>query len=41
MAVRYALSRWNALLRYVDDGRIEIHNNAERSLRTVALGRKN
>ena len=42
MAVRYALSRWEALLRYVDDGRIEIDNNAaERSLRTVALGRKN
>jgi transposase len=40
--VRYALSRWDALLRYVDDGRIEIDNNAaERSLRTVALGRKN
>ncbi len=29
-------------MRYVDDGRIEIDNNAaERSLRTVALGRKN
>jgi transposase len=42
MAVRYALSRWEALLRYCDDGRIEIDNNAaERSLRTVALGRKN
>jgi transposase len=42
LAVRYALSRWQALLRYVDDGRIEIDNNAaERSLRTVALGRKN
>ncbi len=28
--------------RYVDDGRIEIDNNAaERALRTVALGRKN
>ena len=42
LAVRYALSRWEALLRYVDDGRIEIDNNAaERSLRAVALGRKN
>jgi transposase len=42
MAVRYALSRWDALLRYVDDGHIEIDNNAaERALRTVALGRKN
>jgi transposase len=41
-AIRYAMSRWAALSRYRDDGRIEIDNNAaERSLRTVALGRKN
>jgi transposase len=42
MAVRYALGRWAALLRFCDDGRIEIDNNAaERALRVVALGRKN
>ena len=42
LAIRYALSRWPALLRYRDDGRLEIDNNAaERSLRAVALGRKN
>jgi transposase len=41
-AVRYALGRWEALLRFCDDGRIEIDNNAaERSLRAVVLGRKN
>jgi transposase len=41
-AIGYALGRWPALLRYVDDGGIEIDNNAaERSLRAVALGRKN
>jgi transposase len=41
-AIRYALSRWKALCRYCDDGRIEIDNNAaERALRCVALGRKN
>jgi transposase len=41
-AIRYALSRWNALLRFCEDGRLEIDNNAaERSLRGVALGRKN
>ncbi len=41
-AIRYALSRWEALGRYCDDGRIEIDNNAaERALRCVALGRKN
>jgi transposase len=41
-AIRYALSRWTALTRYRDDGRLEIDNNAaERALRCVALGRKN
>jgi transposase len=41
-AIRYALSRWDALTRYIEDGHIEIDNNAaERSLRGVALGRKN
>jgi hypothetical protein len=41
-AIRYALSRWRALTRYVDDGALEIDNNAaERALRVVALGRKN
>ncbi len=41
-AVRYALARWEALLRYTEDGRYEIDNNAaERALRGVALGRKN
>lgn len=42
MAVRYPLGRWEALLRFCDDGNIEIDNNAaERALRVVALGRKN
>lgn len=42
VAIRYALGRWPALLRYCDDGRLEIDNNAaERALRAVALGRKN
>jgi transposase len=42
VAIRYALSRWGALTRYRDDGRLEIDNNAaERALRGCALGRKN
>ena len=42
MAIRYALARWRALTRYLDDGMIEIDNSAaERVLRAVALGRKN
>ena len=42
VAVRYALGQWDALVRYCDDGRLEIDNNAaERALRAVALGRKN
>lgn len=40
--IRYALVRWEALVRYVGDGRIEIDNNtAERALRAATLGRKN
>ena len=41
-AIRYALSHWRALTRYVDHGLLEIDNSAaERSLRAVVLGRKN
>jgi|SRR6185312_2750791 len=41
-AIRYALARWSALCRFLDDGRIEIDNNAvERAIRPIALGRKN
>jgi transposase len=41
-AIGYSLTRWQALTRYVDDGRIEIDNNAaERALRGVAVGRGN
>ena len=41
-AFRYMLSRWLALMRCFDDGRLSLDNNpAERALRGVALGRKN
>ena len=41
-AIRYALSRWKALTRYVGDGRLEMTNNAaERGMRGPVLGRKN
>jgi transposase-like protein len=41
-AIHYALARWDAFVRYCDDGRIEIDNSAaERALRAVALGREN
>jgi hypothetical protein len=41
-AIRYALRRWMALTRYLDDGTIEIDNNpVERAIRPIALGRKN
>ena len=41
-AIRYALGRWPALCRFLDDGRIELDNNAvERAIRPIALGRKN
>ena len=39
-AIGYAMNQWQALIRFLDDGRIEIDNNAaERALRGVALGR--
>jgi transposase len=41
-AIRYARSRWHALTRYLDDGQLEISNNAaENQIRPAALGRKN
>lgn len=41
-AIHYALTRWPALCRFLEDGRIELDNNpVERAIRPVALGRKN
>lgn len=41
-AIRYALSRWQGLCLFLDDGRIEIDNNVvERAIRPIALTRKN
>jgi len=41
-AIRYALARWEALSRYLSDGRLEMTNNAaERGMRVPVLGRKN
>jgi transposase len=41
-AIAYSLTRWAALTRFLDDGRLCISNNAaERELRGVAVGRKN
>jgi transposase len=41
-AILYALKLWPALLRYCDNGAIEIDNSAaERALRGVAIGRRN
>ncbi len=41
-AIRYALSRWDGLTRFVDAGRVEIDSNVvERAIRPIALNRKN
>ncbi len=41
-AIRYSLTRWAALCRYTEDGRLEISNNAaERAIRPLAIGRRN
>ena len=38
----YSLTRWVALTRFLDDGRICMSNNAaERAVRPIAIGRKN
>jgi hypothetical protein len=40
-AIDYMLKRWPAFIRFLDDGRICLTNNAaERALRCVALGRR-
>jgi hypothetical protein len=40
--IRYGLSHWDGLIRFLDDGRIEIDSNiVERSIRPIALNRKN
>ena len=41
-AIRYGLNHWDGLVRFLDDGRIEIDSNTvERSIRGIALSRKN
>jgi transposase len=41
-AIAYCLNRWNGLVRFLDDGRLCMTNNAaERALRGVAVGRHN
>lgn len=41
-AIRHALSCWDGLTRFIEDGRIELDNNTvEHSIRPIALNRKN
>src|SRR5260221_4101576 len=41
-AIRYALARWQALTRFLNDGRIELDNNpVHRAIRPISLGRTN
>ena len=41
-AIQYALNRWEALSRYLQDGKLEIDNNLiENAIRPSALGKKN
>jgi Transposase IS66 family len=40
VAIRYSLSRWQVLIQFVADGRLEMTNNAaEHTIRPLALGR--
>ncbi len=41
-ALTYAANQWRALGRFLEDGHLELHNNAcERALRRIAVGRNN
>jgi transposase len=41
-AIDYALKRWDALTRFVDDGTLEIDNNLiENAIRPSAIGKRN
>jgi transposase len=41
-AIKYVFGRWEALNRFLEDGRLELDNNrSERAVRAVAIGRKN
>lgn len=41
-ALTYAVNQWTPLTRFLEDGHLEIHNNAcERALRRIAVGRNN
>jgi hypothetical protein len=40
-AIRYAFNHWEGLIRFLDDGRLELDTNTvERAMRPVALGRE-
>ena len=41
-AIRYGLNHWDGLIRFLDDGRVDLDTNAvERAMRPIALNRKN
>jgi transposase len=41
-AIRYGLNHWDGLIRFLDDGRIELDTNVvERGIRPIVLNRKN
>jgi len=41
-AFGYALNQWNKLIRYVDDGRLEMDNGrSERAIKPFVIGQKN
>ena len=41
-AINYSLKHWASLIRYIDDGRLEIDNNrSERAIKPFVIGRRN
>jgi transposase len=40
-AIRYSFNQWDSVVRFLDDGRIEMDTNSvERAMRPIALNRK-
>ncbi|WP_221899903.1 IS66 family transposase [Bathymodiolus platifrons methanotrophic gill symbiont] len=41
-AIRYTINQWDSLVRYIEDGNLQVDNNAaERHIKPFVIGRKN
>jgi hypothetical protein len=40
-AIAYSLNQWEKLTAFLEDGRLELDNRSERSIKPFVIGRKN